>query len=70
MLPNDPIITDKFNKAHNELNEILNKYLNEMYEIYLNILHKDGYNIYRHPINIGPKEYNTYSGLDNAFHFY
>jgi hypothetical protein len=57
-LPDNTIILEKHERANKRLETILNKYLNEMYDICGDYIIKHGYNIYRHPINIGPDGYN------------
>lgn len=77
VMPDDDIMLDKFNRGHRRLETLLNKYLNEMYDICNNDLIMKGYNIYIHPINTGPDGYNkecdeTMSKIekDYSFKFY
>ena len=66
-LPDNKIIIDKFNRGHARLETILNKYINELYDICNNDIIINGYNINKRPINVGPKEYNIYTDIDKNF---
>lgn len=63
-ISDDAVVIDKFNRAHKRLETILNKYLNEMYDMCMNSLIINGYNIYRRAINTGPDEYNKETTAD------
>jgi len=69
-LPTDKVTMDKFNRAHRRLNTILTGYQNRMYNACQYSLLKNGYNINRSVINLGPKEYNTYDDKDFTYQFY
>ena len=71
-LPDNEFVLEKFNRAHKRLETILNKYLNEMYDQTRDFLIKNGFNIHRRAINLGPKEYNQYftNSKDFTFQFY
>lgn len=69
-LPDNLIILEKFNRAHKRLETILNKYINEIYDMCKNDLIRNGYNIHRRVINTGPSEYNKYDNENFTFQFY
>jgi len=66
-LPNNKIITDKLNRAHKRLETLLNRYLNELYDKCREKRILGDIDINTRAINIGPKEYNTYTNLDKEF---
>ena len=70
MLPNDPYVTNKFNRAHKRLNTLLTELLNEVYAICNNDLINNGFNVNTLLIHTGPKEYNIYSKNDGSYEFY
>jgi hypothetical protein len=61
-IPSDKNMTNKLNISINTLEELLNKYLNEIYHIHNEYLYNTGYNIEHKPLenNIGPKANNFY----------
>lgn len=65
---NDTNVINKLHVAIDVLEKILNKYLNELYDIHMDNL-KDGYDINYKIINLGPKEYNYYGEEDTNFNF-
>lgn len=69
-LPNNVLMTEKYDRAHQRLETLLNKYLNEMYDTCTYSLRRDGYNIFTRIINTGPKEYNHYFDKDFGYQFY
>lgn len=66
-IPVEKMVIDKFDRAHERLETLLNKYLNEMLDSCNNNLIMNGYNIYRHPNHPGPKEANVYTDFDKEF---
>jgi len=60
-IPSEKNITNKFNRSLLELENILNNYLEKMYNICQEKLVMDGYSIERKIINRGPKPSNIYS---------
>jgi hypothetical protein len=69
-LPVNSDIMDKFNRSHKRFETLMNGYLNELYDICTNDLRKNGYNVTRKAINIGPKEANHYFDKDYTYQFY
>ena len=69
-LPNDKFYTDKFDRAHKRLESILNNYLNQIYDQCTHNEYKDGLDVLKRPINIGPKEYNVFFDKDFTYQFY
>jgi len=69
-LPVDPIITDKYDRAHKRLETILNKYMNQLYDKCSHILFKNGHNIHTRHINKGPREANHYFDKEFGYQFY
>jgi hypothetical protein len=69
-LPTDKIYTEKFDRAHERLETILNNYLNEMYDQCVFYLNRDGRDVYKREILLGPKEYNNYFDKDFTYQFY
>jgi len=69
-LPVDPVFTEKLVRAHKRLETILNRYLNELYDLCETFLFQTGYNVQKKQIVIGPKEYNTYFDKDFMFQLY
>jgi hypothetical protein len=69
-LPTNKYITEKFDRAHKRLETILNVYLNELYNKCQTDILRDGLDIYKRQINVGPKEYNTYFDKSFTYQFY
>lgn len=69
-LPTNKLYTEKLNRAHQRLETILNKYLNELFNKCNQYTLQFGRNIYKKQINTGPKEYNTYLNKDFSYQFY
>lgn len=69
-LPVDPIITDKFDRAHKRLETILNKYMNQLYDKCTHLIIKNGHNIHTRQINTGPREANHYFDKEFGYQFY
>ena len=69
-LPNDKFYTDKFDRAHKRLETVLNNYLNQIYDQCTHNEYKEGLSFLKRPINVGPKEYNTYFDKDFTYQFY
>lgn len=67
-LPNDPGLTDKFNRSHYQLGVLLAKHLGDMYNICKQRVVTYGLNKWVAPIEKGPKAWNTYH--DDRFQFY
>ena len=65
---NDLNVRNKLHVAMDVLEKILNKYINEMYDIHVGNL-KDGYNVNYKCINTGPKEYNFFGEDNTNFNF-
>lgn len=65
-----PALTDKLNRAHQRLNTIMTKYINQLYDMCKKDLLKNGYTVFRRPINRGPKEYNIYNDEMFSYDFY
>lgn len=69
-LPNNKFYTDKLDRAHKRLETLLNDYLNQIYDQCTHNVYKDGTDVLRRPINIGPAEYNTYFDKDFTYQLY
>jgi hypothetical protein len=69
-LPSDTTYTDKFNRAHERLETILNYRLNDAYDQCQAYLIKNGYNSNMTPLEIGPMGYNVYNNNDYTYQFY
>ena len=69
-LPNNKLYTQKLDNADQRLETLLNIYLNKLYQKCTQNLMQFGLNIYKKQINIGPKEYNTYSNENFSYQFY
>jgi hypothetical protein len=69
-IPNNEHVMDKFNRAHKRLETIMNAYLNQIYDVCHRDLVRNGYDITRKAINIGPKEANHYFDKDFSYQIY
>lgn len=69
-LPNNEIFVAKLDGAHKRLETILNKYLNEMYNQCNYYIKKNGLDVNKRQINIGPKEWNRYLDKDFTYQIY
>ena len=71
-LPSNKLFINKYDRAHERLDTLLTKYLNEMYDAYNKNLLSTGYDIAKRHINVGPIEYNNYkySSNDATYQFY
>lgn len=65
-----PALTDKLNRAHQRLNTIMTEYINKLYNMCKEDLLRNGYTVFRRPINRGPKEYNIYNDEIFSYDFY
>ena len=65
---NDLNVRNKLHISMDVLEKILNKYLNDIYDIHIKNL-KDGYNVNYKIINTGPKEYNFFGEDNTNFNF-
>jgi len=69
-LPNNRFFIDKYDRAHERLETILLKYINQMYSKCKRDLDKNGYDISKRHIDTGPVGYNNYFVSDTAYEFY
>lgn len=69
-LPDNKLVIDKLTRAHKRLETILNIYLNELYDKCHHTLIKNGYDIYKRSINLGPREANHYFDKDFTYQLY
>src|SRR5690606_23601794 len=54
-IPNNDVLTDKYNRGHERLETLLGRYLNKMYDKCSYNLRRDGYNVFTRLINTGPR---------------
>jgi hypothetical protein len=59
----DKIVTNKLDRSCKQLDEILRRYLDEMYNIYKKDIYKKGYDSTRSLINTGPSPVNHYTNI-------
>lgn len=69
-LPNNKLVTEKFNRAHKRLETIMTDHLGELYDVCTNEVLLQGYNNNRKAINIGPKPANHYFDRDYTYQIY
>lgn len=69
-IPTSKRLTDKLDRGHKRLETVLNKYLNYMYDICYHDTVKNGYNVERIHINLGPKAHNHYFDRDFTYQIY
>ncbi len=69
-IPHSKQLTDKLDRAHKRLETILTDYLNDIYDECQHDIIKEGYNVDRTILNIGPKPANHYNEKDFTWQFY
>ena len=69
-LPTSKLLIDKLTRAHKRMETVLNRYINELYDLCYYDLVKQGYHIERRAINLGPKEHNHYFDKDFTYQIY
>ncbi len=69
-LPTEPPITDKFNRAHERLETILNNKMNDIYDECQNRIIKYGRDTTTTPLAKGPQGHNVYNDEDYSYQFY
>ena len=69
-LPNSTVMNDKHIRSHKRLETILNKYLNELYDMCQREELRQGKNVNTSQILLGPKPYNHYFEKDFTYQFY
>lgn len=69
-LPTDKEFTDKFNRAHERLETIMNKHLNDLYDVCNTKMIERGRNVITRPLDVGPVGSNVYVDEVYSYQFY
>jgi hypothetical protein len=69
-LPTDKEFTDKFNRAHERLETIMNKYMNDLYDECNTKMIERGRNVITRHLDVGPVGSNVYVDEVYSYQFY
>jgi hypothetical protein len=69
-LPTEAAFNDKFNRAHERLETILNKKMNDLYDECEKHIFKNGRNTVTTPLMKGPQGYNVFNDEEYSYQFY